>query len=208
MSQPRHYIVNLLRVLSFSSKYTKRFILFHFFFALDDFDSDSDSSETNVNFGSNIGVSPIHIDPSYYYRLTNAYSGQNLALDIVNDGRNYALKMTPISDHSGQFWTITHLGNDAYKLQTLFLKYRYSLDIVNDGVNNKPHMAETGDFAGQYWHLTPQNDGTFKLSNEFSGNNKFLDVYRNNGVAFMGNNNNDYSGQHWRLHKIRKINNY
>lgn len=60
-------------------------------------------------------------------------------------------------------------------------------------------MATTDDFSGQYWHVIPQNDSIFRLSNAFSGNDKFLDVYSNNHVAFMGTNDDDYSGQDWRL---------
>ncbi len=140
--------------------------------------------------------------------MTNAYSGRNLALDVENDGYNYALKMTPIGGYSGQFWRFIDSGNNAYYLRTLFLKDEYSLDIINDGINNKPHMTKTGYYSGQYWHLIPQNDGTFKLSNDFSGNNKFLDVYNNNHIAFMGTDDNDYSGQHWHLNKIGRIENY
>jgi len=154
---------------------------------------------------SNIGSGSNKIDTSYYYRLTNNFSGVSRALDVVNDARNYALKMAPIGQFTGQFWYFVHLGNNVYNLRTKFLGNKYSLDIVNDGVNDKPHMALTGNFSGQRWRLVRLNDGTFRFHNEFSGHKMFLDVARNTHVPRMFNNNVDYSGQHWTFNRLGKI---
>jgi hypothetical protein len=146
------------------------------------------------------------VDPSYYYRLTNAHSGPNQALDVRNDGRNYALKMAPIGDYSGQQWRFIPFGNNTYKLQNVFLKGGYSLDIVNDGVNIKTHMAKTGSYTGQRWHLRHLIDGAFRMYNDFSGNKKFLDVYSDSQIPFMGIDKKGNSPeQHWTFTKIKRI---
>jgi len=165
------------------------------------------NTNPNRDFTSNFRRSQSYIDTSYYYRLTNAYTGQNYALD-VRSGNNYGMKMFPVSSHPGQFWRFVPLGDNVYSLRTLFQKNGLSLDIVNDGINTKPYMAKTGDYSGQRWHLTRVNDGTFKLSNEFTGNNMALDIYKDNTVAHMSEKNGDYSGQHWTFVKIQKIEDY
>jgi hypothetical protein len=52
-----------------------------------------DGTEQNGYYNPNNEINSMGIDSSYYYRLTNAYSGRRLALDVENDGSNYALKM-------------------------------------------------------------------------------------------------------------------
>jgi hypothetical protein len=170
----------------------------------DNDDDDGSNQHKKVKLNENV------IDSSYYYRLTNDYSGRQFALDVQNDGRNYALKMAPIADYTGQFWRFIHLGNHVYKLQTRFLKNAYSLDIVNDrnARNDKmPHMAKTGDYTGQRWHLLRLEDGTFRLSNEFTGNNLYLDINVKSTKPVMSINDEDIinAGQHWSFTKIQHI---
>jgi len=160
-----------------------------------------------VDITPDVEINPFNIDTTYYYRLTNTYTGPNLALDIINDGSNYGLTMSQVSDNTGQYWRFIDLGNNVYRLQTRFLKNKYSLDIVNDE-NKTPHMAITGDFTGQYWHLTRFDDGTFKLNNDFTGKNMVLDVRGGTYIGYMSNINADYTGQHWMFKKIGKIANY
>jgi len=183
----------------------------HFFFTLerDAIDDDTDDGiNHNKNLPSNAQLHPIHIDTSYYYRLKNKYSGPHLALDVINDGSNYGLKMTPVSGNTGQFWRFVDLGDNVYSLRNRFLQNEYSLDIINDGTKTTPHMAKTGDYTGQRWHLARLNDGTAHLSNQFTRANMLLDVFSNTHVAHMSPKNVDYSGQHWSFVKIGKMEDY
>ncbi|CAF1185332.1 unnamed protein product [Adineta steineri] len=158
-------------------------------------------SHTNVEAGD--------IDTDYYYRLTDSYSGEKLALDVINDGQNYGLNMAPVADYTGQYWYFVHVRDNVYSLRTRFLGDAYSLDIINDGINNnKPHMAKTGHHTGQYWHLTRLIDGTYNLSNEFTGLNMALDISRNSHIVHMSAKKTDYSGQQWQLTKIGRIDSY
>jgi hypothetical protein len=168
-------------------------------------DVDSADVDRDVQPAASIEMGAYNIDTSYYYRLTNAHSGRRLALDVVNDRRDYALKMAGVGSYTGQFWYFVHLGNNVYNLRTRFLGNRYSLDIVNDGINDQPHMSRTGDFSGQRWHLILLGDGTFRLRNEFTGNRIYLDVHRDTHDPRMHNNNVDYTGQHWTITKIERM---
>jgi hypothetical protein len=167
------------------------------------------AGEFNVDGGvrpaPTIEESSFRIDTTFYYRLRNNYSGRNRALDVVNDGRDYALKMAPVGDYSGQFWYFVRLGHNVYNIRCRFLGDAYSLDIFNDGTNDKPHMAKTNDVTGQRWHFLHLSDGTFRLYNDFSGNRRFLDVYRDTHIPHMYNNDVDYSGQHWFFTKTERI---
>lgn len=149
------------------------------------------------------------INPSFYYRLTNAYLGTSQSLDVVNDGTNSGkLKMADSGNFSGQFWHFALLNNDSnhpkYALRTQFRGEGFSLDVVNDaGTNSRSlHLAATGNFSGQFWTVTPWNDGTstYRLTNDFTGPNFHLDTYADTHEPFLGVDN--HTGQHWLFEEI------
>ena len=85
-------------------------------------------------------------------RITNNFSksplGDPLCLDIINDGQNNKLIMSPCGNYySGQEWTYQN-----NKLQNL--GRNLCLDIINDGQNNKLIMSPCGNYSGQQWNIS------------------------------------------------------
>lgn len=146
---------------------------------------------------------PTFPDPSVYYRLWNDYTGQNQALDVINDGTGqYKLHMVDKYNFSGQFWKFVELSSGKYSLSSLWLGTDKPLDVINDaGVESTSvHLTDKGNYSGQFWTLTPWGDGSWRLTNDFTGPTKHLDVYSDTKEAFLGTDN--HSGQHWHLTKI------
>lgn len=142
-------------------------------------------------------------DPSAYYRLTNDYTGQQKALDVINDGTGqYKLHMVDSDNYSGQFWRFSQRTTNKYDLSTLWLGQDKCLDVINDAgtASTSVHLADKGDYSGQFWTLTPWGDGSWRLTNDFTGPDKHLDVYSDTKEAFLGTDN--HSGQHWYLTRI------
>lgn len=142
-------------------------------------------------------------DPSAYYRLTNDYTGQQKALDVINDGTGqYKIHMVDSDNYSGQFWRFSQRSPNKYDLSTLWLGQDKCLDVINDAgtASTSVHLADKGDYSGQFWTLTPWGDGSWRLTNDFTGPDKHLDVYSDTEEGFLGTDN--HSGQHWHLTRI------
>ena len=146
--------------------------------------------------------------PSQWYRLTNAFTGPNIALDIINDNGTASsgvLQMAPSGNFSGQYWQLVPFpsgSTNTYALYTLFLGPNKRLDVYGDDVT-KPHLADAGNFAGQIWNIIPWGDGTWQLWNQYSGSRIHLDVYSDTKVPFLGDG--DHSGQHWTFTPISSL---
>lgn len=152
-----------------------------------------------------LGVRSASVDTSYYYRLTNDYTGLSKALDVIPDGSG-ALQIADAGAFSGQYWRFVRLfDGPKYALRTLYLGDAFSLDVINDqGTDSRiVHLAATGAYTGQYWTLTAWGDGSYRLSNDFTGLDKHLDVYNDTLQPMLDTGN--HSGQHWRLSQIEKI---
>jgi hypothetical protein len=168
-----------------------------------------DSSHSNE-----INKMLVSFDPNTWYKLTNAYCGPDIALDIVNDaGSNSTGKLKMASwgqvGHTGQHWQFRpHEDNDGtYKLCTWFLGTLKSLDVYGDD-KTKPHLADEGNYSGQKWKIVPwircgEWDGTYTLWNTYSGEDMFLDTYSGTREPFMGEGN--HTGKHWTITPIRPI---
>ncbi|CAF1263711.1 unnamed protein product [Adineta ricciae] len=143
-----------------------------------------------------------NFDVSAYYRLTNAFKGSRLALDVDEQTNNYDLKLNPISDRESQHWHFVPLGNGVYSLRTRSFGDEYSLDIINDGKNTIPHLAKTGQYTGQFWHLVRRSDGTYNMWNDFTTQDKLLGVIPSSGVAKMLPKAASEAKQRWRFVKI------
>ena len=137
--------------------------------------------------------------PSQWYRLTNAFTGPNVALDIVNDNGTASsgvLQMSPSGNVSGQYWQLTpypSTSSTTYALFTLFLGANKRLDVYSNGTT--PYLADAGNHSGQVWTISPWGDGTLLLWNQYSGSAFHLDTYSDTKVPFMGDG--DHTGQHW-----------
>ena len=138
--------------------------------------------------------------PSQWYRLTNAFTGPNLALDIINNNgpaSSGVLHMAPSGNFSGQYWQLTPYSSpscDTYALFTMFLGPDKRLDVFGND-ETKPHLADAGNFSGQSWTIYPWRDGTWQLWNQYTGSRLHLDVYGDTKVPFMSDG--DHNGQHW-----------
>ena len=138
--------------------------------------------------------------PSQWYRLTNAYTGPNIALDVVNDNGTASsgiLQMAPSGNFSGQYWQLIpypSASSNTYALFTSFLGPNKRLDVYGNDAT-KPHLSDAGNYSGQIWTISPWGDGTWRLWNQFSGSSLHLDVYSDTKVPFMGDG--DHTGQHW-----------
>jgi hypothetical protein len=127
-----------------------------------------------------------------FYRLTTAWKGDGISLDVFNGGVNYQLQLAPTGNYSGQLWKITALGGGYYRLTTMWQGDGQSLDVVNDGVNNKLQLAPTGNYGGQQWKITDLGGGYYRLTTAWQGDGKSLD-----GVQLAPTGN--YSGQLWKI---------
>lgn len=138
---------------------------------------------------------------SWYYRLTNDYNGSVWALDVDKDSSSGEsdLHIAKTGDFSGQYWKFVPAGNDQWHLRTLFRGDGYSLDVKNDGTNDQLVMAQTGDNSGQFWNLqkVEGSGNTWKLWNNFTGSEKFLDVYSDRMKPRMAGGSTN--GMHWTL---------
>lgn len=143
------------------------------------------------------------LDTSFYYRLTNAFQGPGFALDVKPDGTG-RLMTASTGGYSGQYWRLVDLGGGKYALRTLYLGECFSLDVIADGNDDTPWLNATGNFSGQSWSVTPWgNDGSWRLTNDFTGADRSLNVQAGSFEPIVGPG--DFSGQHWFLDPIRKI---
>jgi len=138
--------------------------------------------------------------PSQWYRLTNAFTGPGLSLNVVDDNGTASsgvLQMSPSGNVSSQWWQLTpypYPSSSTYAFFTLFLGTKKHLDVYGNDAT-KPHLADAGNYSGQIWTISPWGDGTWQLTNQYSGSGLHLDVYSDTKVPFMGDG--DHTGQHW-----------
>ena len=85
------------------------------------------------------------------YAFRTLYLGDDLSLDIVNDGVNTTPCLAQTGNYSGQYWSVTEWGDGTCKLTNDFTGPAKSLDTSSD--THAPFM-DTGDHTGQHWTLT------------------------------------------------------
>lgn len=137
-------------------------------------------------------------DPNTYYRFTTKWLGEDISLDIINDGENDKLMMAKTGNYLGQFWKITPLESGYCRLTTKWQGDDKSLDVINDGLNDKLRLFKTGKYSGQAWKITPLGNGYYRLTTLFQGEGMSLDVI-NDGVnnKLKLAKTGEYSGQYW-----------
>ena len=94
------------------------------------------------------------------YAFRTLYLGDDLSLDIINDGIDTTPCLAQTGNCSGQSWSVTEWGDGTYKLTNDFTGPAKSLSTHAD--TDAPFI-DTGDHAGQHWTLTqtdraPNND--------------------------------------------------
>ncbi len=137
------------------------------------------------------------IDPGYFYRLTNDYTGRGVSLEATS--KRAALGRT--ADVRKQYWKLTQLPGGRYQLTNLRVGKNLSLSRRNPSLIMAP--AAGGDLA-QSWSLIPLGNGKYRLINTSRGAGKSLDVTRNKKNLALGNTGN-YSGQIWTLSRLGKL---
>jgi len=93
---------------------------------------------------------PVDLDGGKYAFRT-LYLGDDLSLDIVNDGVNTTPCLAQTGNYSGQYWSVTEWGDGTCKLTNDFTGPAKSLDTYSN--THEPFM-DTGDHTGQHWILT------------------------------------------------------
>lgn len=87
------------------------------------------------------------------YRFTNRGLGEQLSLDVVNDGVFDQLTLATTADASGQRWMITTLDNGYCRFTNEFTGPEMVLDISSDTAEPMLTIRPVGDFSGQHWEL-------------------------------------------------------
>ncbi len=138
------------------------------------------------SFANTINLFAQEFDQNTYYRLTTKWQGEDMSLDVVNDGENNKLQLSKAGNYLAQYWKITPLENGYHRLTSKWLGEDMSVDILNDGINNKLEMAKTGKYTGQFWKITPLEDGYYRLTTLWQGDDNALDVV-NDGIIINSN---------------------
>lgn len=75
-------------------------------------------------------------------------------LDVINDGTNNQLTLTPFNSYAGQFWKLTaNQAGNFYRINSIWQGDGKSLDVVNDNSKDKIILGPSGNFSGQFWKL-------------------------------------------------------
>lgn len=86
--------------------------------------------------------------------MSNLEFGTEKTIDVINDGvSNNQLHLTNKGPYTGQFWKLTHINEDYYRLTCFWQGDNKSIDILNNGINTHVWLAATGNYSGQYWKL-------------------------------------------------------
>ena len=156
--------------------------------------------------GHSFGQAPAR---NYFYRLTTLWQGDNLALDIQNDGTNDIPVLKPAAGFASQLWKIAPLDATYNRITNLNFGDEMSVDIDNDGVNNnRPVLRPSEDYSGQAWKITAIDSEYSRLTTEWQGDGLSLDILAdgvNNNQTIL-NPTADYSGQFWKLQRAVLMN--
>lgn len=140
------------------------------------------------------------IDVTMEYRLTNQFTGVNMAMEaIARPDGSIKPMLRPVSNNTAQLWQFKREANGYYRLINKNHPTK-SLDVINDGkLNYNLWLAPSGNYSGQYWNITKNVDGSFRLTSIWQSA-KSLDVL-NAGKKdeLIINASGQYSGQYWDL---------
>jgi hypothetical protein len=133
------------------------------------------------------------------YRLTTVWRGDELSLDIVNDGKaNNTPILAKTGNYSGQLWRLTPDSSGAWRLTTQWRGIGLSLART---ANNRPLLVHTAAVPEQLWRLKPEANGAYRLTTQAQGDGMSLDILNDgkaNNTPILAKTG-DYSGQMWKL---------
>ncbi|MBK8696319.1 MAG: RICIN domain-containing protein [Deltaproteobacteria bacterium] len=102
-------------------------------------------------------------------RLTTAFRGPGLSLDVINGGpQDNQIQLSTTGNFTGQQWILQGRANGFVALTTAFRGPGMCLDVVNGGPrNNQVELRPCGNFTGQQWRLSRQPQGFYRLTTAF-----------------------------------------
>ena len=146
----------------------------------------------------------INIDT--WYRLTNAETGPDTALDVVNqssdDGAGDVV-VDALKSASGQYWQLARQPTNIYHLSTLYLGPGKVLNVVVGSNGTQVHLTTPTGNGCENWTLKRQTDETYKFSNACTGSSYFLDYCTSTNSLCLQEGDNP--GQHWTVTAIGAI---
>ena len=133
------------------------------------------------------------------------WQGTNKALDVINDNTDNKLQLATSGAYSGQYWRFTDIGGGAYRLTCLWKGLGKSIGVLNDSQKRLLRLQDSILDDTQTWVLSNMPNGYYRLNSKLVPK-KALDIINDNvdktpQMAARGN----YSGQYWKLTKIRKV---
>ena len=146
----------------------------------------------------------INIDT--WYRLTNAETGPETALDVVNQSSDDGagdLVLDALATASGQYWQLAQQSSNVYHLTTLYLGPGKVLNVAVGNNGTQVHLTAPAGDGCENWTLKPQTDETYKFSNACTGSSYFLDYCASTKSLCL--QEGDSAGQHWTLTSIESI---
>ena len=153
-------------------------------------------------------VNPTEIDVKFYYRISNVYAGTTKALEIQPSANTYVLQMSPISRKYSQQFYFVPFSDGSFAIRSRKLGDEFSLDVINDSSKSRVIMASSGDYSGQSWRIIPSTNQSYRFFNDFTAEEKALDIFNDNQVAHLSDASAFYGGQFWKLQKLGPLENF
>ena len=141
-----------------------------------------------------------------WYRLTNAETGPETALDVVNNGSDDGagdLVLDALANVSGQYWQVARQPSNVYHLTTLYLGPSKVLTVLAGTNGTQVHLTAPTGNGCENWTVKRQTDKTYKFSNACTGSSYFLDYCASTKSLCL--QEGDDPGQHWTLTSIEGI---
>lgn len=161
------------------------------------------TSNTKPTVSTGISTSSNNVfNENNYYRLTNAWLGEGMSLDLYCKGEVCEPRMSETVNSTGQKWKIKNVGNNTYVLSTKGKGESKILECFSGENQDKPLVKNGSGYSGGAWMITSAGDGYYRITNSWL-NGKSLDII-NDGkndkiqVAKTG----QYSGQFWKITEI------
>jgi hypothetical protein len=126
------------------------------------------------------------------------FLGDNRRLDTYAGPPSQAF-MSSGSDDAGQHWTITSLGQGAYRLTNMYYGDGLSLQSSIDG--NTLFMGQNSDTLAQHWKITAAFGQYFFLTNMLFESRRLDSADTSAGDPWLAPIQ-DSSGQYWKITKL------
>lgn len=159
---------------------------------------------------TSLGTAQFTPNPNLWYRLTTLFQGDNVAMDVINDGNNNRMQMVPAGPFTGQYWRFSPFAGfpGRYRISCMWQGENLPMDIINGGPDdNQVILAPIGPFSGQAWSMIDAPAaGHVYLRTEFRGPGFQLEGF---GGTTQDRPRLDpagpFSGQMWKLTPLLSI---